>query len=250
MNDNTQPPSGPADATWQATPPPPPTLGTPPATPSAPPPPTTQPIFPADAPAPASATASSLAPTAPSPTPPVAAPPATTPAFATPPVAAPKPKRRVLTWVVRSVVTLVMLGLIAVSAYLVVVSQKWSERVDELTGISEDLGAEVATERAAKEGALAAADDVQSQLDTLKARVTDLANEEANVKDREDVLIQLLESMTQCADERGTLLDGYGSQWRSNSTGEILTSRQYADQITEYCVSVQAGIDDFFAEEG
>ena len=214
MNDSIHQPGGPAAAPASVPPPPP----------------TTQPIFPA----PASALA----------------PPTGTPVFAAAPVAAPKPKRRALTWVVRSVVTLVMLGLIGVSAYLVDVSQKWSDRVDELTAISEELGAEVATERAAKEGALAAADEVQSQLDTLKARVTDLANEEANVKDREDVLVQLLESMTDCAEERGVLIDGYGGQWRNNSTGAILSTRQYADQITEYCVSVQTSIDEFFAEEG
>lgn len=246
MNDTTKPPSGPADAASRPTPPPP----------------TTQPIYPAPP---------AAAPPAPT-TPPVSAPPTGTPVFApTPPsgavqvpasgavqipasapvhTAATKPKGRALKWIVRSVVTLVMLGLIAVSAYLVVVSKQWSEQVDELKATSEQLGLEVATERAAKEGALAAAEEVQSQLDTLKARVTDLANEEANVKDREDVLIQLLESMTDCADQRGILLDGYGSQWRSNETGAILSSQQYAAQITEYCVSVQAGIDEFFAEEG
>ena len=231
MNDNTNHPGGPADAVLRATPPPP----------------TTQPIFPGSAPA----ATTPAAPAAPAIAPPVVpSPPTGTPVFAAAPVAATKPKRRALTWVVRSVVVLVMLGLIGVSAYLIVVTQKWSDRVDELTAISEDLGAEVATERAAKEGALAAADEIQSQLDTLKARVTDLANEEANVKDREDVLVELLESMSECADERGVLIDGYGSQWRSNSTGAILSTREYADQITEYCVSVQAGIDEFFAEEG
>lgn len=251
MNDNTNHPGGPADAVLRATPPPPTTQpifpGSAPAatTPAAPV------VAPAPAPAPASASIPPAAPAAPAIAPPVApSPPTGTPVFAAAPVAATKPKRRALTWVVRSVVVLVMLGLIGVSAYLIVVTQKWSDRVDELTAISEDLGAEVATERAAKEGALAAADEIQSQLDTLKARVTDLANEEANVKDREDVLVELLESMSECADERGVLIDGYGSQWRSNSTGAILSTREYADQITEYCVSVQAGIDEFFAEEG
>ena len=217
MNDTTQPPSEPAGAMSQPMPPPP----------------TTQPYFPSPATAPAPAPV-----LAPAPAPPTASAPAT------------KPKRRALTWVVRSVVTLVMLGLIGVSAYLVVVSQKWSERVDELTALSEDLGAEVAAERSAKEGAIAAADEVQSQLDTLKARVTDLANEEANVKDREDVLVELLDAMTMCADRRGELIADYGGQWRNSETGEVWSSRQYGARLSEECASVQTSIDEFFAEEG
>lgn len=151
-------------------------------------------------------------------------------------------------WAVRSVVTLVMLALVGVSAYLVVVSRQWSDRVDELTAVSQDLGQQVADERAAKESAQAAADDVQSQLDTLKARVTDLANSEANAVDQQDTLSNYLDAMIDCADQRGRLIADYGSLWTSG--GRTITSRQYGAELTTYCNDVKSTIKEFRAEVG
>lgn len=139
-----------------------------------------------------------------------------------------------------------MLALIGVSAYLVVVSRQWSDRVDELTAISQDLGQKVAQEQAAKEEAQTQADDVQAQLDTLKGRVTELANSEANAVDSQATLTNYLDAMISCADNRANLINGYGGRWQGDD-GQVISTRQYAAELTEYCDSVKQNYADFKA---
>lgn len=153
-------------------------------------------------------------------------------------------------WTLRSVVAVVIVGLLGTSAYLTVVSRQWSDRVDELTAISEDLGSQVATERAAKEQAQSQATEVQSQLDTLKGRVSELANEEANAQDHQDALTNYLDAMISCADQRGEVLDHfYGYTW-TNSDGRSLSSRQYAAELTTYCEEIKQNYADYKADAG
>ncbi len=111
---------------------------------------------------------------------------------------------RPLWWTTAS---LAFVSLLALSVYLVMVSRQWQNRVDELTVISSDLGAEVVAERTAKEAALAKQASVQEQLDTATARITELANEEANATDSEAVLVNYLDAMVDCANGRQQLID-------------------------------------------
>ena len=138
--------------------------------------------------------------------------PAREPLAATHPVpsaieATPPPRRRGWRRLWVTLAILAAIGLIGLSAYLVVVSAQWSDRVDELTTISEDLGATVANARTAQADAEARLATAQTALDNATARITDLANEEANATDNESVLIAYVDAMIDCADGRQELID-------------------------------------------
>ena len=149
-------------------------------------------------------------------------------------------------WVTVAVLIVILIGLLWVTISSAIAARAWEDRVDELTGISKDLGSQVADERAQRKAAEAQIDEVQSQLDTLKARVTDLANEEANAIDTAAAFDGYVDAAMICANERGKLIDGYGSMWRTED-GRTLTTAGMADEITAYCTEVQANIDDFRA---
>lgn len=123
---------------------------------------------------------------------------------------APPPARRrhrVLRWVGWSSAGLGVLALIGLSAYLVDVSRQWSDRVDELTVISTDLGQRVATAESSEADAEARMVAAQVELKNATSRISDLANEEAHANDRESVLIDYVDAMISCADSRQKLID-------------------------------------------
>lgn len=130
------------------------------------------------------------------------------PAEASAPAAAPVRKRAgVGTWILRIVVVLALLAMAGVSGYLIWVSNEWHQQVDQLTEINTELGQKVADEQSAALTAQANADEAMAQLDELKSRVTDLANEEANATDNQSVLVNYLDAMVECADGRQELID-------------------------------------------
>jgi hypothetical protein len=149
-----------------------------------------------------------------------------------------------LWWTAGSVFVASLAGL---CAYLVVVAHQWSSRVDELTAISQDLGTQVADQTAARQAADAKASTLQSQLDTSKARITDLANQEANAVDHEGVWINLVDSMISCADGRQTLIDALKVP---NSRFEGQTKAQVENDLTAYCDEVKTKYTTFKAEIG
>lgn len=116
-------------------------------------------------------------------------------------------KHRVLRWIGWSSATLGVLALIGLSAYLVDVSRQWSDRVDELTVISTDLGQRVADAESAQADAEARMAAARTELDNATSRISDLANEEAHANDRESVLIDYVDAMISCADSRQKLID-------------------------------------------
>lgn len=157
----------------------------------------------------------------------------------------PRKHRRAWTWVWRIVVTLVIVGLAGLSGYLVVVADKWSERVDELTAISTDLGQQVAQSKADAQTASAQRDDALTQLDELKERSTDLVNQEAQAKDNQSVLINYLDAMSSCASQRQELIDVLTDS-RYYFPGK--TNAQVENEITAYCNEVQSSVDAIKAE--
>lgn len=157
------------------------------------------------------------------------------------------PKRRRLRWLWWTSGSLAFVALAGLCAYLVVVSDQWSTRVDELTAISGDLGQQVADQTAARQSAEAAATTIQSQLDTATARITDLANEEANATDHEGVWINLVDSMVECADGRQGLIDVLTN---SSLYFPGKTNSQYESELTTYCDGVKADYTDFKTEIG
>jgi len=138
-------------------------------------------------------------------------------------------------------------ALVGLSAYLIVVANQWSSRVDELTTISADLGQQVAEQAVALESAQNKAATAQSQLDTATARITDLANEEANATDHEGVWINLVDAMADCADGRQDLIDVLTN---SDLYFPGKTNAQYESELTTYCDGVTADYADFKTEIG
>jgi len=157
------------------------------------------------------------------------------------------PKRRRLRWLWWTAGSVFVASLAGLCAYLVVVAHQWSGRVNELTAISQDLGTQVADQTAARQAADAKASTLQSQLDTSKARITDLANQEANAVDHEAVWINLVDSMISCADGRQNLIDALNTP---NSYFKGKTKAQVENDLTTYCDGVKAEYTTYKAEIG
>jgi len=159
----------------------------------------------------------------------------------------PKHRRRRLRWLWWTAGSVFVASLAGLCAYLAVVAHQWSSRVDELTAISQDLGTQVADQTAARQAADANTSTLQSQLDTSKARITDLANQEANAVDHEGVWINLVDSMISCADSRQELIDVLTDS-RLYFPGK--TNAQYENEVTAYCDGVKSEYAKFKAEIG
>lgn len=152
-------------------------------------------------------------------------------------------RKRWLWWAAGSLVATSLVGL---CAYLAVVSHQWSTRVDDLTAVSHELGTEVSEQTAARKAAQAEATALQVQLDTAKARITTLADEEANATDREAVWIDLVDAVISCADERQVVIDAYINSRRFQG----ISNAGYAAEITEYCEGLKSDYADYKAEIG
>ncbi|NYI41735.1 hypothetical protein [Demequina lutea] len=158
----------------------------------------------------------------------------------------PKPTRRRLRWLWWTAGSLAVASLAGLCVYLAVVAHEWSNRVDDLTAISQDLGTQVADQTAARKTAEAHAAVLQSQLDTATTRISTLANDEANAVDHEAVWINLVDSMVTCADQRQRVIDAYiqGTGFRG------LSNAGYAAEITTYCNGIKNDYTNFKAEIG
>ena len=110
------------------------------------------------------------------------------------------------TWIVRILVTLLILGLTAAGVYLTLTTLEWQQRADELTEISEDLAVQVAEAEAQAATDRAVRDEALAQLEALKAATSDLANSEANAVDNQQALIDYLDAMTQCSQQRQEII--------------------------------------------
>jgi uncharacterized protein YhaN len=159
--------------------------------------------------------------------------------------APPRRKRRPLWWLGWISAGLGVLALVGLSAYLVVVARQWSDRVDDLTVISEELGQSVADARAAQTDAEARMDIARAELANATARISDLANEEAQAKDRESVLIDYVDAMISCATSRQELINVLTDS-RYFFPGK--TTAQVEREVTTYCDGVAADFNAFKEE--
>lgn len=158
------------------------------------------------------------------------------------------PTRRRLRWLWWTTGSVFVTALAGLCAYLAVVAHQWSGRVDDLTTISQDLGKRVADQTAAKQTADAKVSTLQSQLDASNARLTDLANEEANAVDHEAVWINLVDSMISCADERQNLIDALTTPNSYFLDGK--SKAQVENEITTYCDGLKSDYTTYKAEIG
>ena len=154
-------------------------------------------------------------------------------------------KRKGLKWLWVTLVSLLVAGLIALSVYMIVITNNWQEYSEELEVAVEDLRAVAAEDRAATEATQARLDTVQSQLDTANQRITDLANEEANAIDTRDILRNYMDAMISCADGRQELIRALKD---SSLYYPGKTKQQVENELTEYCNSVKNDYNDYLAE--
>ncbi len=155
-------------------------------------------------------------------------------------------KHRVLRWFGWSSAALGVLALIGLSAYLVVVSSQWSDRVDELTAISTDLGQQVADASTAQAEAEARMQAAQVELGNATLRISDLANEEAHANDRESVLIDYVDAMISCADGRATVIKVLTTANYMFNDGRSASS--HARELDTYCDGVSSDFNAFRKE--
>ena len=174
----------------------------------------------------------------------VDAPDTTAPSAYAPP---PEPKHRRLRWLWWTTGSIAVASLAGLCAYLAVVAQQWSDRVDDLTTISQDLGTRVSDETAARQSAEANAATLQSQLDTATARITVLADEEANANDHESVWINLVDSLIDCSNGRQDLIEVLTNP-RLYFPGK--TNAQVENELTTYCSGLTTEYGTFKAEIG
>ena len=182
------------------------------------------------------------APMPPAATPPEVAPPAS-PDVAPPLAVAPEKKRgsgKAREWIVRIFVTLLILGLTAAGAYLTLTTLEWQQRAEELTEISEDLAVEVAEAQAQAATDRAARDEAIAQLEALKAATSDLANSEANAVDNQQALIDYLDAMTTCSQNRQVIIDVLTDSGKVFDTGQ--SAAQVEREVTAACNELEASI--------
>jgi hypothetical protein len=139
-----------------------------------------------------------------------------------------------------------VLALVALSAYLVVISGQWTDRVDQLTAISTDLGQQVADAEAAQAEAEARQGVAEVELGNATSRISDLANEEAQANDRESVLMDYVDAMISCADSRQNLIDALTTPNSYFENGK--SKAQVEREVTTYCDSVTADFSAFATE--
>ena len=153
---------------------------------------------------------------------------------------APRRKRR-LRWLWWTLAGLALAGLIALSVYLVVAINMWRDYSADVTARLEEVKMTAAQDRADTEAIAARLETVQGQLDTANARITELANEEANATDSQDALRDHIEAMISCADGRQELIRVL---MNSNLYFPGKSNAQVKRELDEYCESVK---DDYYA---
>ena len=146
----------------------------------------------------------------------------------------------------RVATTLVVAVLAAACVYLWVVDGQWEHRANDLTAISENLGAEVIVEREARTAAESNVASLQGQLDTSTARITELANEEASATDNEAVLVNYLDAMADCADDWAQHASVLKGEYRYTEK----TTAQVERELTAYCDGIKVDYATLKAELG
>ena len=131
-------------------------------------------------------------------------------------------------------VGVVALGLAALSAYLWTVHSDYVAQNETLRTEASDLGKSVADARAQAEGLQTQLDDTKTQLDEAKATINSLANSEAQAGDDRQALIDVADSLLECANARQDLIGYLHESWKW--TPASLKSSE--SSITTYCKDV------------
>lgn len=161
--------------------------------------------------------------------------------------AEPAPRKRRARWLWPTLAAVSLTGMAGLSVYLAVVAFQWSDQVDKLTVISTDLGATVTDATTERDAAVAERDAMAAQLEAAKARITELANEEANAKDSESVLIEYVDAMRACSDQRAEIIRVLLNK---NLVFEGTTPRAVEAETAAQCDQIASDFDAYKAELG
>ena len=133
---------------------------------------------------------------------------------------------------VLAIVAAVALG--ALSVYLWSVHSQYVAQNEQLRDAAVDLGTDVATARAQAEQLQAQVDDTLAQLQEAKDTINGLANSEAQAGDDRQALVDIADSLQECANLRQDLIDHLNEayKWTPSSLAERERS------ITSYCNKV------------
>lgn len=158
-------------------------------------------------------------------------------------------RRRAHPWLLAGLIVsvLLLLATAALAAYLWFVNERWTDQNEQLRETASELGTSLGQEQvlAAEQAEQIAA--LQVELEDVTARISDLANEEAQANDSQDFLEGLADAFVQCIDEHDTLLtqalrNGYSY---SNSN-----ARNVQDDLDEYCNELIGAWEDYQAGRG
>lgn len=122
--------------------------------------------------------------------------------------AAPRRRRGLVAAVV--VLSVLLAAALGVGAYLWVTTTRWQESSAEWETTSRGLGEDVARLQAELDGANAELESARGQLATAQQRITDLANEKAQLGDENEASQQYLDYQSRVSEAAGTVAAALG----------------------------------------
>ncbi|WP_069387430.1 hypothetical protein [Cellulosimicrobium cellulans] len=108
------------------------------------------------------------------------------------------------------VLAVLLAAALGVGAYLWVTTARWQESSAEWETTSRALGEDVARLQAELDGANAELESARGQLATAQQRITDLANEKAQLGDENEASQQYLDYQSRVSDAAGTVAAALG----------------------------------------
>ncbi|OLT50546.1 hypothetical protein BJF88_15295 [Cellulosimicrobium sp. CUA-896] len=108
------------------------------------------------------------------------------------------------------VLAVLLAAALGVGAYLWVTTARWQESSDGWESTSRGLGEDVARLQAELDGANAELEAARGQLETAQQRITDLANEKAQLGDENEASQQYLDYQSRVSEAAGTVAAALG----------------------------------------
>lgn len=104
-----------------------------------------------------------------------------------------------------AVLSALLVVALAIASYLYVATTAYADRAAEWESVARDTGEDLAQERVTLEGTMAELEAVREQLSTAQARITELANEKAQLGDDAEAQRQLTDYQARVSEAAGTV---------------------------------------------
>lgn len=152
----------------------------------------------------------------------------------------PEPARR-RRWPIAVAIVLIV-ALAGLSGYLWWVNTQWVEQNSTLRAEALSIGEQLAAEQALTAQQAAELENAASELESVTARVSDLANEEANAIDDRAILEEIADALVGCADQRQEIIRAY----RFGLVFDGATRIQVENETTEACEATKDALDEHY----